>query len=35
MMELDADIISALWEHVESEVKDPDVAEKLKAWYPG
>lgn len=35
MMELDANITSALREHVESEVDDPDVAEKLKAWYPG
>ncbi|POS73577.1 hypothetical protein DHEL01_v208031 [Diaporthe helianthi] len=35
MMELDAGIASALREHVESQVEDPDVAEKLKAWYPG
>ncbi|KAK7709397.1 hypothetical protein SLS64_006310 [Diaporthe eres] len=35
MLELDAGITNDLRKHVEHEVEDPKVAEKLKAWYPG
>ncbi|KAF4851203.1 FAD-binding monooxygenase ausC [Colletotrichum siamense] len=35
MMELDAGIATDLRKHVDHEVDDPEVAEKLKAWYPG
>lgn len=35
MLELDAGITNDLRRHVEREVEDPEVAEKLKAWYPG
>ncbi|KAK2734371.1 cyclohexanone -monooxygenase [Colletotrichum kahawae] len=35
MMELDAGISTDLRKHVDSEVNDPETAEKLKAWYPG
>ncbi|KAL0939161.1 cyclohexanone -monooxygenase [Colletotrichum truncatum] len=35
LLELDADIASGLRKHVELEVNNPEVAEKLKAWYPG
>lgn len=35
MLELDAGITNDLRTHVEHEVEDPEVAEKLKAWYPG
>lgn len=35
MLELDVGITNDLRKHVEREVEDPEVAEKLKAWYPG
>ncbi|KAL1845583.1 hypothetical protein Daus18300_014495 [Diaporthe australafricana] len=35
MLELDAGISNEFRKHVEREVEDPEVAEKLKAWYPG
>ncbi|RTE83940.1 hypothetical protein BHE90_001511 [Fusarium euwallaceae] len=35
MLEQDAEITSELRKHVEREVEDPVVAEKLKPWYPG
>ncbi|KAJ0297983.1 hypothetical protein COL5a_009971 [Colletotrichum fioriniae] len=35
MLELDAGISTELRKHVEREVDDPELAEKLKAWYPG
>lgn len=35
MLELDEGITNDLRKHVEREVDDPEVGEKLKAWYPG
>ncbi|KAJ3959805.1 hypothetical protein N0V92_003567 [Colletotrichum tropicale] len=35
MLELDAGIATDLRNHVDGEVENPEVAEKLKAWYPG
>ncbi|KAG6358674.1 hypothetical protein INS49_012192 [Diaporthe citri] len=35
VLELDAGITNDLRKHVEHEVEDPEVAEMLKAWYPG
>jgi cation diffusion facilitator CzcD-associated flavoprotein CzcO len=35
MLELDVEISNNIRKHIEHEVKDPEVAEKLKPWYPG
>ncbi|KAF9879169.1 cyclohexanone -monooxygenase [Colletotrichum karsti] len=35
LLEQDAEISSKLREHVDHEIDDPELAEKLKAWYPG